>query len=164
MCAHTHTTHEGHTTTHPHPHEGTRASILSASHQNTVITFSEKYSTHTHTHTYTYTHHTHMKVTLRHTHTHMKAHTQAYNQSPIKTQSLHLVRNITHTHTHIMILRAPACLCIKNTSGNGAKNKETQPFECNNACVQSPNTSDVFTNPCKGVATKFQIDLCSGRQ
>ena len=120
--------------------------------------------THTHTHTYTYTHHTHMKVTLRHTHTHMKAHTQAYNQSPIKTQSLHLVRNITHTHTHIMILRAPACLCIKNTSGNGAKNKETQPFECNNACVQSPNTSDVFTNPCKGVATKFQIDLCSGRQ
>ena len=53
----THTPHEGHTQTHTythtHTHEGMHACIQSVSHQNTVIAFSEKYSTHTHTHTHT---------------------------------------------------------------------------------------------------------------
>ena len=41
-----------------------------------------------------------MKVTHTHTHTHTEARTHAYNQSPIKTQPSHLVRNIIHTHTY----------------------------------------------------------------
>ena len=65
-----------HTQTHM---KGTHACVQSVSNQNTVITFSEKYSTHTHTHIYTHTH--------THTHT-RKARTHAYNQSPNKTQSL----------------------------------------------------------------------------
>ena len=37
--------------THTHTHtKGTHACVQSVSHQNTVITFCEKYSTHTHTH------------------------------------------------------------------------------------------------------------------
>ena len=53
LHTHTHTPHEGHTQTHTHTHEGTHACVQSVSHQNTVITFSEKHGAHTHTHTHT---------------------------------------------------------------------------------------------------------------
>ena len=73
-----------HTHTHTHTYEGTHACIQSVSHQNTVITFIEKYSAHTHTYTHTHIH------THTHTHTYIHTHTQSWlvniqNTNPLKT-------------------------------------------------------------------------------